>query len=338
MNIVSLYNRAFVAAGILMLASLPASAQDKKLTVQIWANTWQSAIQAVSEAFRKETGIAVQLVTQSSSGEGLVKLQAMKQKPTVDVWFTTSSVAKRASQDTQLFAPIPTKSVPNLSQLDPAAHDQYWVAAYYYPIGIIYRPDMVKEPITKWQDLWDQRFENKLALPNMNMYQASMLLVAAQLNGGGVDNVEPGFQALAKLRPNIALFYGSDSPARQALAQGEAAVLVAPPSQAKRVRDQGIDVKMVSPKPAPMFFDVMMIVKSGNEANAARFIDFVSSTAMQRMISEKLEMGPVNRNAEPAPAMAASLPKQGDGVAFDDAKINANIAAWNERFNREIAR
>lgn len=338
MKLTSTCNRVVVAAGIMMLASLPASAQEKKLTVQIWANTWQSAIQSVSEAFQKETGIAVGLVTQSSSGEGLVKLQAMKQKPTVDVWFTTSSVAQRASQDTELFAPIPTESISNLAQLEPSAHSKYWVAAYYYPIGIIYRPDMVKEPITKWQDLWDKRFANKLALPNMNMYQASMLLVAAQINGGGVDNVDPGFQALEKLRPNVALFYGSDSPARQALAQGEAAVLVAPPSQAKRVRDQGIDVKMVSPKPAPMFFDVMMMVKSGNEANAARFINFVTSTAMQKMISEKLEMGPVNKNAEPAAAMAASLPKPGDGVAFDDTKINAHISAWNERFNREIAR
>lgn len=329
--------RALFAASVLLLSG-PALAQEKKLTVQIWGTTWQSVIQSISEAFQKRTGVSVAAVTQSSSGEGLVRLQSMRQKPTIDVWFTTSPVANRASNDTELFAPIPSQGMSNLSLIDPSAHSKYWVAAYYYPVGIIYRPDMVKEPIKSWEDLWDKRFAKKLALPNMNMYQAAMLMVAAEMNGGGIDNIEPGFDALAKLRPNVALFYGSDAQARQALAQGEASVLVGPPSQAKRVRDQGVEVKMISPKPAPMSFDVMMIVKSGNEATAAQFIDFVGSTEMQRLISEKLGMGPVNKNAAPAPEMIASLPKAGDGVAFDDAKINANIGAWNERFIREIAR
>ena len=38
-----------------------------------------------------------------------------------------------------------------------------------------------------------------------------------------------------------------------------------------------------------------------------------------------------------APEVARALPAPGDAVAFDEGPINANIAAWNERFNREIA-
>jgi len=315
----------------------PASAEEK-LTIQIWGTTWQSAFQDISKSFEQKTGIKVDVVTQSSSGEGLVKLQAMKAKPTVDIWFTTSSVAARAATDQQLFAKIPTAQLPNLKGLKPAAYNPDWVAAYYYPIGIIYKTKEVKKPITSWADLWAPELKGQLALPNLAMYQGSMLLVAATLNGGGVDNVDPGFKAFERIKPNVALFYGSDAQARQAMAQGEASVLVAPPSQAKRMRDQGIEVKMISPKPAPMLFDVMMLVRSGNEKNALKYIDFVASPEMQELISARLGMAPVSDSAKPTRELADELPKPGDEVAFDDAKLNANISAWTDRFNKEIAR
>jgi putative spermidine/putrescine transport system substrate-binding protein len=322
----------------LTLAAAGSAAAQEKLTIQIWGTTWQSAFQEVSKAFEQKTGVKVDVVTQSSSGEGLVKLQAMKPKPAVDIWFTTSSVAARAAADQQLFAKIPTAELPSLKGLKPATYNSDWVAAYYYPVGIIYKTKEVKKPITSWADLWAPEFKGQLALPNLAMYQGSMLLVAAVLNGGSVDNVDPGFKAFERIKPNVALFYGSDAQARQAMAQGEVSVLVAPPSQAKRMRDQGIEVKMISPKPAPMLFDVMMLVRSGNEKNALKYIDFVASLEMQELISARLGMAPVSSTAKPSDELVDELPKPGDEVAFDDAKLNANISAWTERFNKEIAR
>ena len=227
--------------------------------------------------------------------------------------------------------------MPNVGALKPNAHTEDWVATYYYPMGIIYRTDEVTTPITSWQDLWKPEFENKLAVPSVSIYQGSMLIVASELNGGNIDNVDPGFKALEKLRPNVALYYGSDAQARQTIAQGEASILIGQPSHAKRLRDEGIDVKMVSPKPAPMLFDVMMIVRSGNESSAAKYIDFISSPEMQEIISEKTGMAPVHPAAKPTAELVDALPKEGDGVAFDDTKLNANIAGWTERFNRDIA-
>lgn len=326
-----------VAIASVLFAGTPALAESGKLTVQIWGSTWQSAFEEIAKTFEKKTGIKVEPVTQSTSGEGLVKLQAMKAKPTIDVWFTTSSVAARAATDQELFAKIPSTGLANVAALNPNAHTADWVAAYYYPMGIIYRTDEVKTPITSWRDLWKPEFEGRLAVPSVGIYQGSMLLVAATLEGGSIDDVDPGFAALKKLRPNVALYYGSDAQARQSIAQGEASVLVGQPSHAKRLRDEGLKVKMVSPKPAPMMFDVMMIVRSGNEANAAKFIDFVSTPEMQEIISIKTGMAPVNPAAKPSPELVDSLPAPGDGIAFDNGKLNAAIGGWTERFNREIA-
>ena len=325
-----------VLAALLGFAAVPAGAQNQ-ITVQIWGTTWQSVMQSLAAEFEKQSGIKVVPVTQASSGEGLVRLQNMRDAPTIDVYFTTSSVAERAVADRKLFLPLPKASMQNLGTVTPGAATDSWVAAYYYPVSIIWRPDLVKQPIKGWSELWDPRFAKKLGIPSVNMYQARMLLVAATLNGGGLANVEPGFAALKNLKPNVAMFYSSDAAARQALAQGEIAVLVGPPSQAKRMRDQGVPVDIVSPKPAPMLFDVMTLVNTPRAAQAARFIDFVLSKGAQDQISEKLNMFPVHRDSKPGPELARALPASGDAVAFDEGPINANISAWNERFNREVA-
>lgn len=337
------YGKAAVC-GILLAMTMAASAggaraaDDKSIAVLVWGTTWQSAIQPASQLFEKETGIKVVAVTQASSGEGLVKLQAMKEKPTVDVWFTTSSVAERARQDDKLFAPLPVKDMRNWNDVLAGARNPYFVAAYYYPLSIIYRPEMVPKPITSWSELWEPAFRNKLGVPDMAMFQGRMLLIAALLNGGGETNVNPGFEALKRLKPNVVMFYNSDAQARQALAQGEIGVLVAPPSQAKRMLDQGIKVEIVSPKPTPMMYDVMMLVRSGKETMGAAFIDFMIGTDAQKLISAQLNMGPVNRAAPPAESLKAALPKPGDDVSFDEGLLNKEIGAWTERFNREVAR
>jgi len=325
------------AAAALMLGSATSPLHAEDITVLTWGTTWQSAIQPAAELFTKQTGIGVNVQTQASSGEGLVKLQAMKDKPAVDVWFTTSSVADRAREDTALFAQLPVKDMKNWGEVIDGAKTPYYVAAYYYPLSIIWRPDLAPKQITGWQDLWDPAFKNKLGVPNMSMFQGRMLLVSALLNGGSEQNVDPGFVALKRLKPNVVMFYGSDAQARQALAQGEISVLVAPPSQAKRMTDQGIKVEIISPKPTPMMYDVMMLVHTPRETAAARFIDFMLGKEAQQIISDRLNMGPVNRNAPAAESLKAALPKPGDEVSFNEGVLNKEIGAWTDRFNREIA-
>jgi spermidine/putrescine-binding protein len=326
-----------LAALLLFSVERASAADEKNITVLTWGTTWQTAIKPASELFEKATGIHVDVQTQASSGEGLVKLQAMREKPTVDVWFTTSSVADRAEQDEKLFDKLPASSMDNLKDVIPGAKSPYYLAAYYYPLSIIYRPDMVPQPITSWQDLWKPEFRNKLGVPNMSMFQGRMLLVAAVLNGGNEQEVTPGFEALKRLKPNVVMFYGSDAQARQALAQGEISVLIAPPSQAKRMTDQGIKVEVVSPKPTPMMYDVMMLVHSGKEALGAQFINFMVGKQAQTLISDKLNMGPVNRLAAPAESLKEALPKPGDEISFNEGILNKEIGPWTERFNREIA-
>ncbi|HUA52456.1 MAG TPA: extracellular solute-binding protein [Candidatus Sulfotelmatobacter sp.] len=320
------------------VAAGTAQAQDKKITVMLWGTTWQGVVQKASEDFTKKTGVKIEFVGQTTSGEGLTKLQAMKAHPSVDVWFTTDSVAVRAVKDTDMFAPLPAAKMPNLSDVPDNAKRERWVGFYGYPVGIVYRTDMVNPPITAWEDLWNPRFKGKLGVPAPSSYQGRVILIASLLAGGSIDNIEPGLQKLKALKDNVVFWYTSDAQARQSLAQGEISVLIGP-TQALRVpREAGVPVTMISPKPTPMMFDVMTLVKAGHEDLAAEFIDFLLSPEIQGRVSDVLLAAPTNHKAGMSDIIKAAQPKPGDGVTFDEDKVNQYFSSWNDRFNAEVAK
>ncbi|WP_108262392.1 extracellular solute-binding protein [Mangrovicoccus ximenensis] len=319
------------------LSGLPTLAQDQSITIMIWGTTWQTAFEQIAANFTEETGIEVQLMPQSNSGESLAKLQANRAAPGVDVWFTTSSVANRAVKDTELFAPIPVDALTYKDDMVDGSYNAGWVGAYAYPLGIVWRPDMVDGDITSWEDLWKPEFENAIAAPTPATYQGRIVLVAAELAGGSIDDVDPGIEKLKQLEPNVAFWYSSDAQARQALANGEISVLVSPPSGAKTVRNEGIEVKMVSPAPAPMTYDVMTIVRNGKEDLAAQFVDFATSPESQQIIATGNQNMPVNTKASVLPELASQYAKPEDTRTYDEDKVNAEYDSWNEKFQMTVS-
>ena len=54
---------------------------------------------------------------------------------------------------------------------------------------------MVDAP-TSWADLWDPKFKGKLAMPDLTASGSYQVLVmAAKINGGDENNIDPGFEA-----------------------------------------------------------------------------------------------------------------------------------------------
>lgn len=328
---------AAVAVVALGLGARVAEAQDKKITLLIWSSTWNGLIKPLAEQFTKETGIAVDIEVQASSMEGLVKVQAMRGKPSADVWFVAQGVAERAASDPGLLAPMPVAKLSNWNDLIPGATSPTFAAAYYFPFGIVYRPDLVPGgAIASWEQLWGPGFENKLAVPVPSFFAGRMILVAALLAGGSIDNVDPGIEKLKQLKKNVAFWFNSDPQARKALAQGEVSVMVTSSSTVKTLADQGVTVKMVSPKPAPIIFEGVSILKGGKEELAAQFVNYVISQPWQKVITEVWNMGPVNKHVAPAGKFADVLPRPGDAVTFDENVINARLGAWTEKFNQAI--
>lgn len=318
-------------------AAGPAFSAENEITIQVWGSTWQNLLQPMSQRFEAETGIKVNVITQSSSGEGLLKLQAERENSGVDVWFTTNAVAATAAEDDKLFTKIPKDKLTNAANLIDGGSTEDWVGIYYYPMGIIYDVDNVPAVPTSWEDLWKPEFADQIVAPSMSIYSGSLMLVGNELNGGTTANFDPGFEALSKLNPNISLYYTSDSQARQSVAQGEGSILIGQPAHLSALKKEGINVKMISPKPAPMYFDVMMMVNGERQEESAKFIDFVISEQEQATMTTTVNMAPVNRLVSSTEELREALPAEGAGIVFDGKMISANVADWSARFEKLVA-
>lgn len=308
--------------------------QGQTLTLLMWGSGWDESMQAAAAEFEKQFGAKVRNESQESSSDGLIKLQAMKGKPSIDVWFTVPFVVARTPKG--LLADIDLKYMSAKADLMPGAIAKNYVTCYYYPFGISYRTDMVSKPITSWEDLWDPSLKGKLSIPSAGFFSGNFLILAAYLNGGSEKNIDPGFAKIKKLLPNVANIYDSDATPRQLLAQGEVAVAVGGADYYGFLVERGIPAKFLTPKPAPLEYDVLTVIKGGNEALAHEFINFmVQPFAQQRTVVE-WKCIPVNTKVAPAKELEAAVPKLDDLIQFDIPTVNENLPGWMDRWNREI--
>jgi len=325
------------AAVVSALEARTVCAEDRRVAVMTFGSTWERVLKPKAAQLRAETGLEIVPVIENSSIEGLSRLQASRTKPGVDVWFTGEAVAMRAASDTALFLPLRADKIPNLGKLMPGSHNSMFCAYWYFPTGIVYRPDLVPGGrVTAWNDLFQPAFANRVALPAPTVYPGRTILVAALLNGGSIDNVTPGIEFLGRMRSHFAMFHSSDTVARRALARGEIWAMMGSPSAVKELADQGIAVAMASPRPTPLIFEGMMMVNNGNADAAATFINRALAPDWQKFMTDVYNLGPVNREVEPADALRQAMPTAENAVTFDEAKINERLGTWTEQFNAAI--
>ena len=330
---------AAAAAGSLLLSAGAAQAQVRQVKVMTFGSTWERVIKPLAPAFKQETGIEIVPVIENSSAEGLAKIQASRANPGVDVWFTGEAIAARAATDKELFVPLPKDKIPNLAKLMPGAAKDMFVAYWYFPTGIVYRPDLVPGgKVTAWSDLFTPPFKNAIALPAPTVYPGRTILIASWLNGGSIDDVKPGIEFLGRMKDQVAMFNASDTNARRALARGEIMAMIGSPSAVKELADQNIPVAMVSPKPTPLIYEGMMMVRNGNEDAAAAFINRSLAADWQKHMTDVYNLGPVNAEVAPAAALVDVLPSRENAIAVDEGKVNERLGEWTEAFNKAIAR
>ncbi|MFA5664468.1 extracellular solute-binding protein [Castellaniella sp.] len=324
--------------GLCAAALLVSNASAETINVKAWGITWEQGLQEIADAFTKETGIKVNPIPQTSSTEGLVQISQNRANPNVDVWFTTSSVAARAQNDTELFAKIDLDALTNKDDIISSGISENWVGAYYYPLNVVYRGDAVDAPITKWEDLWNEGYKNNIAAPAFEMYQGRLLVLASVLNGGDITNIDPGFDALKRLAPNVSVWFPSDSDARKAIATGEVDILVATPVFKEALAEDVDNLQMVIPAPTPITYDVMMLVNTPKKDSATKFIDYVLNKDAQEKLAAGHFSVPVNRKAQAPEEISGLMPAEDQLISIDEVILNEHADEWSRRFHSEIAK
>jgi putative spermidine/putrescine transport system substrate-binding protein len=327
-----------------MAAPRLAFGQQRQLSIMINAGQYQDTLtRLVIEPFQKEFDAKV-LVTPGGSVEMLAKLRAEKASPSVDLVVIAEAVAVTGRAE-GIFEKMDRSKMANMEDVDPKAlnPDGFGFASLYATAGIFYNAEKVKPAPTTWKDMWNLAYGGGM----MGLHDTAgttgvqFLVQAARIHGGSENNIDPGFEALAELK-KMGAFVHSGKPAEITNLFLTDAMLVSPGvenSFAKTFAEK--DKRYTFVLPADGFFPIPYTVEIvANRKGGDLVYDFMNlqiDPEVQKGFMESILMTPVNNKVHIPPELANLVPTPDRALVFDWAIIAKNRAAWQERFNKEIA-
>ena len=193
----------------LLVTGLALPASGEELVVATFGGTFvDNSKKCHATAFEKATGASVKYVL-GSSVQTAAKLRAAGARAEFDVAYMDSQIVKQAKAE-GLLQPLETAKIEHWNDLYDASRDKdgHWVSMMFAGTIITYNTNLVKTPPTSWADLWKPEWKGKLAIPDISGTSGQQfLMAAARLNGGSVENIDPGFEAIKKLKPNVQMMY-----------------------------------------------------------------------------------------------------------------------------------
>ena len=322
----------------------PAKAQinaGDKLVVGIWGGAQERITrQYCAEPLMAEYGVEIEYVL-GGTVERRARAYQERGRPSFDLIYLNVFESRQAVRDGVTQAP--REDFPGFDNLyDLAKLGGYGVA--FNAITVCYDQTMVASPMTSWMDLWREDVAGKLAWPSYPGAQGTAALVmAARLHGGDEYNIDPGFEAIAALKP-FAAFQSSQSQLYGMFDADQAAASIEFGSFTQKYADDSNgDIIVTKPTEGmPVAVNVACITEgTQNQALAEAWVALHLSEDCQRAYAEEIYYGPTIKSLELAPEIAAKCVYGEADVAslidFDWDHIIAQQAAWSSRFNREIA-
>ena len=295
------------------------------------------ARQLVVDPFERQTGAVVELVP-GSAAEIITRLRAEQAAPSVDVAILDRLVAG-TSLDDSLFERLDPANVPNLRELAPEAIDPagYGPIVHSHNLALGYNTKrLTVEPPRGWADLWDARFRGLVVPATAELTPGLLFLLQANaLNGGSYENLDPGFAALQRLKPNLLRFYRSIGEVRPML-NNENAIVAVSTNVIQGEIERGSPVAVVLPEEGCLASPAVAQVVRGTrvKALAERFIDTYLAPDAQTGWATKYFVTVFNRRAVVPAAVKARI---GERIVFFDAdKVSKGRQTWIDRWIREV--
>jgi putative spermidine/putrescine transport system substrate-binding protein len=333
---------AALTLGVMLPRALWAQSAGKVSTT-VFGGVWEQSYRAaIVDRFEAATGAKVDLQL-GSSAEWLTSALLNQAAPEVDLLMLPYPDSIKAVMS-GIGAELTAAEIPNLAHVNPRWYDQYQrraVGLDYASYGIAYRTDLVKSPVTSWQDLFKPEFAQKIALPNIGTWGSwELLVMLARLKGGDEDNLQPAFTALRELKPNIRRFFTSSTDAMSLLDSGEvSAVGMITNIPAYALIDAGKPVGFSFPtEGANVGMVSYHLAKNAKYPDLCKqFINHAISKESQELLCNRLIAGPVRDDAVLTGKAAERVPALDHLTLFDWFKIVPQMSALTDQWNYEVA-
>lgn len=332
---------AVLAVGLLSVSG--AGAQE--LVIATFGGSFADDTKACHvRVFEEQTGTEA-IVTLGSSVDQAAKIRATKDDPEIDVAYMDISIAKQMRNEGLLetldFAGLETYPQVAEQAFDP---DGTFVNFMTAATVIAYNPNELSEPPTSWADFFDPKFEGRMSLGDITGTSGLHFLLAVnRMKGGTLDDMDPGFAAIAAIKDAPVMYYTQADQIVSLFERGE--IVMAPwyPDRIGSAADKGVPVAVAYPKEGAVGIQPTIAVPKGakNKDLAMKYIDVVLSKEGQACFAEKKYAGPVNTEVELSERVAKVVPygETYDNLWYPDTdKVAEKRPEWTHRWQREISR
>ena len=278
---------------LLFLSLTSCSSRNKNQVVVFNAGEYMDM--DLVEQFEKDTGIDVVYETFTSDEEMFIKLSQSSNN--YDVIVPSDYMVERLLKKDML-EKIDFSQVPNFKYVDQKykglyydPKNEYTVPYFASHFGIVYNTDIIKEPITKWADLWNPKYKGEIIMYDLPRISMSVALqkLGYSINTKNMDELIEAKNELIKQKPLVYAYLTDE--ARDLVVQGDAAITVMYSGDALLMRTQNPNLKYVTPEEGMnMQVDNLAIPKrSKNKKNAEIFINYFTDPEIATANSEWME-------------------------------------------------
>ncbi|MBA3531580.1 MAG: spermidine/putrescine ABC transporter substrate-binding protein [Ardenticatenales bacterium] len=268
---------------------------------------WEDYLpQDILDAFEQEYGIKVEYISYATSEEAVEKIRAEAGYDVVAIenFKIPTLIAEKK------LAPIAYANVPNFRNISASfrdlSHDpgnQYSVPFNWGITGIVVRTDLLEEPITRWADLWDPRYQGRVGIWPLHRDMLGMALktLGYSVNSENPAEVEEALTYLLELRKNAFLIDLELPHAASYLLDGEAVAVYGWAYDYQEARVGNEDVSFVIPEEGTLLWGEGLVIPahSPNKQAAELFIDFLLRPEISAQLVNEVSIANANEAARP---------------------------------------
>lgn len=335
----------FGAAALLIAGNPAARAAD--LVVGAFGGVWEQSLRkCIIAPFEKATGTKVDVVL-GSPIQWINQVAASPDKPPVDVIYNATETSF-APAERGLIDSFTTQNVPNIAFEKPQFANitgGYGAIHNYGAMGIIYNSKTVKDPPKDWKEFVAGTIAGKwkASMPSVTYPSGGLTIsvwLMAKTFGGGVNNIQPGLDAVKKMRDSGNLSFWTDpNTVLNGLKSGDIDLALYWDGRAYSFIDAGnSEFKYYSPKPGVVVaMTWIQKIKNGSPLGF-KFANVALSKEAQSCFGSAIRYGIANKDAVFDPKVAHEITPTSELIFPPYKEIGALQGQWIEQWDKEIGR